>query len=89
MDRCKCHQLAEDFTFGSSSEQQVFHIAETWQQRLQGAAKAGPGTDAKEIFGTGIEKNNCAVGIDDQYGGGETAENVTRQGRGIGAGDCF
>ena len=85
MDRRDPHQLAKDLAFFGRSAQEVLHTTQAGQQRLQGATEARPGTDAKQIFGTGIEINERAVGIDDQDGGSETAENVPRLGRGINA----
>jgi hypothetical protein len=81
-------QLAKDLAFRGRSAQQVLHSTQAGQQRLEGTAEAGPATDAKQIFGTGIEIDERAVRIDNQDGGGETAENVPRQGRRIGAFSC-
>jgi len=38
-----------------------------------------PGADTEEIFGAGVQIDECAVGIDDQYGSGQAAEDVGRQ----------
>lgn len=81
-------QLAKGLAFDGRSAQQVLYSAQVGQQRLKGATEAGSDTDAKQIFGTGIEIDERAVGIDNQDGGGETAENVPRQGRRISAFRC-
>jgi hypothetical protein len=47
---------------------------------LQGTAEAVPGANAEEVLGTRVEVDEGAVGVDDQDGSGQAAEDVGRRG---------
>lgn len=84
------NELAKDFTVGCRAADQVLNIAQTGQQRLEGAAEADPGTDAKQGFGTGIEIDECAIRIDDQDRRCQAAKDIGRYGRtGTGLGSAL
>ncbi len=72
------NELAENLTVGCRAADQVLNIEQPRQQRLQGAAKADPGADTEQGFGTGIEIDECAVRISDQDGRRQAAKDIGR-----------
>ncbi|MDP2326145.1 MAG: hypothetical protein Q8N51_19245, partial [Gammaproteobacteria bacterium] len=59
--------LTERFAVSRRAADQLIKLTHIGQQRLQCSAWTVPRTDAKQIFGAGIEVDDGAVGIDDQY----------------------